>query len=105
VIAYFVHRRAHEIGVRMALGAQPADVRRLVLARGIRLAAVGTLVGIVAALAATRFIAGYLYGVSALDPLSFAIAALVAIVVALAASFIPAQRACKLDPMLALRAE
>jgi putative ABC transport system permease protein len=105
VIAYFVHRRAHEIGIRMALGAQTADVRNLVLARGIRLAVAGTLVGIIAALIVTRFIAGHLYGVSALDPLSFALAALLAIVVALSACLIPARRACKLDPIIALRSE
>ena len=105
VIAYFVHRRAHEIGIRMALGAQAADVRRLVLARGLRLAALGILVGIAGALAATRLIAGYLYGVRPVDFLSFTIAVGLVIIVALAASFIPAQRACRLDPLIALRAE
>jgi predicted permease len=103
VIAYFVHRRTHEIGIRMALGAQPSHVRRLVLARGGWLALSGTVAGIIAALALTRLMASYLYGVKAADPLSFAAAAALAISVALAACFFPAHRACKVDPMIALR--
>jgi putative ABC transport system permease protein len=105
VIAYFVFRRVREIGVRIALGARPLHVLRMVLGYGLRLALAGTLIGLIAAASATRVLAAYLYGVSATDPLTFAAACLIVIAFALAAGFVPARRACRVDPMLALRCE
>ena len=105
VIAYFVYRRAREFGVRIALGAEPRHVRTLVLRQGLRLVLPGTILGLGLALAATRFMDRYLYGVRPADPLSFLCAALVVMGVALAACYVPARRACKIDPIMALRNE
>ena len=105
VIAYLAARRTHEIGIRMALGAQPDDVLRLVLGHGARIALTGAGIGLLGALSVTRLMASMLYGVSASDPATFAAAATLLIVVTLAACWIPARRATRVDPMVALRYE
>jgi len=105
-MAWMVGRRTREVGIRMALGAQRADVLRLVLKQGITLIAFGVAIGIGAAFAATRFIdTQQLYQVSATDPLIFAGIAMLLSVVALLACYIPARRATKVDPLVALRYE
>jgi putative ABC transport system permease protein len=105
VLAFAVTQRRHEIGIRMALGAQPRHVLGFVLAWGTRLACTGAVFGIVAALALTRLMKGLLYGVAATDPITFAGVTLLLLGVALLASFIPARRATRVDPMIALRCE
>ena len=105
VISYLVGQRTHEIGVRMALGAQQRDVMRLVLGHGAKMALVGVAIGIAAALGLTRLMARELFGVSAHDPLTFAGVAFVLIAVALLATYIPARRAMRVDPVIALRCE
>lgn len=104
-MSYFVARRTSEIGVRMALGAQPSRVFRMVLAEGLVLTGAGVIVGLAGAAMATRLIAGVLYDVKALDPITFVAVVAMLIAIGLLACYIPARRAMKVDPMVALRYE
>ncbi len=105
VMAYFVSQRVREIGVRMAFGAQHADVMKLIVWKGMSLALVGVTAGLVAALVLTRLISGLLFGVSATDPLTLVAFTMLLALVAFLANYIPANRAAKVDPMVALRYE
>jgi predicted lysophospholipase L1 biosynthesis ABC-type transport system permease subunit len=105
VISHSVSRRTHEIGVRMALGARAADVRRLVLSQALAPIAAGTLAGLGAAWGLTRFLSSVLYGINPTDAATFTAAAAVLVLVAVAASYLPARRATRVDPVDALRHE
>jgi predicted permease len=105
VLAYAVAQQTHEIGVRMALGAQPRDVVRLVVGQGMRLAAIGAGLGVAAALFLSRLMVGMLYEVKPSDPVTFASVLVVLLIVALLACYIPARRATRVDPLAALRYE
>lgn len=105
VISHAVSQRTREIGIRMALGADRASVRWMVLGEGLRLVIVGMAIGIAAGIALTKLLAGLIYGVSARDPLTFALGSAALVIVALGASYVPARRAMRIDPMAALRSE
>ncbi|HXW90400.1 MAG TPA: ABC transporter permease [Terriglobales bacterium] len=105
VVSYLVGQRTREIGVRIALGARPLDVLRMVLADGARMTLLGICIGLLAALGLTRLMASMLFGVKPTDPLTFALVAVLLGAIALLACFVPAQRAMRIDPMVALRYE
>ena len=105
VVSYAAARRTAEFGVRLALGARPADVSRLVLKQGALIALAGTAAGLLGALAVTRLLRGLLFGVRATDPLTLGAATLLLMAVALLASYRPARRAGRIDPVRALKAE
>jgi ABC-type antimicrobial peptide transport system permease subunit len=103
VIAYSVAQRTREMGIRRALGAQQSDILRLVVAQGFRLALAGVAIGLAGAYGLTRLMESLLFHVSATDPATFAVVALLFLFVALAAGYVPARRATRIDPMAALR--
>ncbi len=105
VISYVVSQRTREIGVRMALGADHRDVRRMVLRQGMMLAGIGVLVGLIAAVGLTRLMSSWLFGVEATDPVTFGAVAALLTAVALVASYLPALRASRTDPLEALQFE
>jgi ABC-type antimicrobial peptide transport system permease subunit len=105
VLSFLVSQQTHQIGVRIAMGAQHSDILRLVIKRGLILIGVGLVIGVAGALALTRVLSSLLYGVTPTDPVTFMIVSFVLVTVALTASYIPARRAAKIDPMEALRYE
>ena len=105
ITSYTVAQRTHEIGIRLALGAQLSDVLSLVLKHGLKLTAIGAAIGLLGAYLATRAITSVLYGVSATDPLTFGVVSVLLIGVALLACYVPSRRATKVDPLIALRSE
>jgi predicted permease len=105
VIAYSVDQRTREIGIRMALGAAPTRVLRSVISEALALALFGVVLGVISAFAAMRLLAHQLYGVRATDPLAFIVVASMLLTVAMVASFVPARRAARVDPLVALRQE
>jgi putative ABC transport system permease protein len=104
-MAYSVQQRTQEIGIRMTLGAEAGDVQRMIVVQGMLLALIGVVIGVAGGLALTRVMGSLLYGVKPWDPITFAATAIVLSVVALFASYIPARRASRVDPMVALRYE
>jgi ABC-type antimicrobial peptide transport system permease subunit len=105
VMAYSVSQRTRELGIRISIGAKQRDVMKLVLGQTLVLAAIGIAGGFVTAIAVTRFAANLLYGISPADPATFALIAVLLLLVSLVAGYFPARRATRIDPMIALRSE
>ena len=105
VMSHVVAGRTREIGLRMALGAQFSDVQKLIVRQGMWLAAIGSIIGLAVALGGARLLKSFLYGVSATDPITFTFIAFLLLAIAFLACWIPARRASRVDPMIALRAE
>jgi putative ABC transport system permease protein len=105
LLAYIVSARTREIGIRMALGAQVTDVLRMVIRQGLLLASVGALIGLATAAALSRLMSNFVFGVKTIDPLTYAATAVVLVLIAVCACYIPARRAASVDPMVALRYE
>ena len=105
VIAFTVAMRVHEMAIRMALGSQRSSIVGLVLSSGLKLAAAGSIIGLAGAVAASRLLKSFVFGVSTLDPLVLVLAAVLVLMLAMAASLLPARRAASIDPIKALRAE
>jgi len=105
VISYSVAQRTRELGIRIALGAQRSDVLRLILRQGMAVVAAGVIFGVAASLGLTRLIASLLYGISANDPITFFLLSAALVLVAFIACWLPARRAARVDPVIALRAE
>src|SRR5262249_23649601 len=105
VVSYSVAQRTHEIGIRMAMGAQRPHVFRMILGQGLRLVLVGVGIGVTTAFAMTRVLSNLLFGVTPTDPPIFVVVPLLVVVVAILASYFPARRAQKVDPIIALRTE
>jgi putative ABC transport system permease protein len=104
-VAYIAAQRTREIGVRVALGAQPSDIRTLFVAHGLKLVAAGVVVGLAAAMALTRLLSALFYGVGPLDAPTYAAVATGLAAVALVATYLPARRAARVDPVIALRTD
>ena len=105
VMAFLVQTRTHEIGVRMALGATARDVFKLIVGRGMKLTVIGVVIGVVGAIALTRLMQGLLFNISATDPVTFVLISILLSLAAFFACYIPARRASKVDPLVALRYE
>jgi putative ABC transport system permease protein len=105
VIAFTAAMRVHEMAIRMALGSQRSSIVGLVLLSGLKLAAAGSIIGVAGAVAASRLLRTFVFGVSTLDPLVLVLAAVLVLMLAMAASLLPARRAASIDPIKALRAE
>ena len=105
VMSYLVEQQTREIGIRSALGAKRSHIFKLIIGRGVGMAFIGILLGLVASLGLTRFLAGLLYGVAAVDPMTFLGIPILLLVVSVLACYIPARRATKVDPLEALRYE
>ena len=105
VVSYSVNQRTNEIGIRMALGARSEDALRTVLSQGARLAGIGIALGLIGSLALNRLLENFVFGVTTVDPVTYVVTATLLGLVAIAATYLPARRAGRVDPMVALRAE
>jgi putative ABC transport system permease protein len=105
VISYTVAQRTHEIGIRMALGAKPKDMLRLIIGQGMKLGLIGVAIGFALAIGLTHFISSMLFGITATDPVAFAAVIFMLLAVVVMACYVPARRAMRVDPMIALRHE